>query len=89
MNTPQSYLLLSAALFVIGLATTIVRRRPIVQLLGIELALQAVNLAVGALTSRFQDWGGQILLFVLITLSAVELIVGLAVMTAIDGRHGA
>jgi NADH-quinone oxidoreductase subunit K len=85
-DTPQGYLLLSAALFAIGLAVTIVRKHPLVVLLGIEVALQAVTLAAGALTSSYQDWGGQILVLVLITISAIEWAVGLAVYLALGRR---
>jgi len=81
-DTPQGYLLLSAVLFAIGLAVTIVRKHPLIVLLGIEVALQAVTLAAGALTSSYQDWGGQILTLLLITVSAVEWVVGLAVFLA-------
>ena len=58
----------------------------LVVLLGIEVALQAVTLAAGALTSSYQDWGGQILALVLITISAVEWVVGLAVYLALGRR---
>ena len=84
-DTPQGYLLLSAVLFAIGLAVTIVRKHPLIVLLGIEVALQAVTLAAGALTSSYQDWGGQILTLLLVTVSAVEWVVGLAVFLA-QGR---
>jgi NADH-quinone oxidoreductase subunit K len=87
MNTPQGYLLLSTTLFVIGLTVTIVRRHPIIRLLGFELALQAVNLAVGALTGSYQDWESHVLLFILIAVSAVEFIVGLVVLLALGRRH--
>ena len=82
-DTPQGYLLLSAALFAIGLAVTIVRKHPLVVLLGIEVALQAVTLAAGAVASSFQDWGGQILALVLIAISAFEWVIGLAVYLAL------
>lgn len=82
MTTPHHYLLLSAALFAIGVAIVIVRRHPLVVLLGIQVALQAVNLAAAALTSKYQDWDGQVLVLVLTVVSAVEFSAGLGVAFA-------
>jgi NADH-quinone oxidoreductase subunit K len=85
-DTPQGYLLLSGALFAIGLTVAVVRKHPLVVLLGIEVALQAVSLAIAALTSSYQDWGGQVLALVLVTISAVEWAAGMAVYLAIGHR---
>lgn len=82
MSTPQPYLVLSAILFAIGAATVIVRRQPVIVLLGVELMLQAANLAFGALTSRFQEWEGHITVWVAVTVAAIELAVGVCVLLA-------
>ena len=44
MTTPVNYLLVSALIFAIGLAGTLVRRNAILVLIGIELMLNAANL---------------------------------------------
>jgi len=87
MNTPLPYLLLGTVLLILGLAVTIVRRHPIVVLLGLELAFQGINLVVGALTSRFQDWDGQVLAIVLITVSGVEFAIGLGITSRLAQKR--
>jgi NADH-quinone oxidoreductase subunit K len=82
MITPTHYLLLSTLLFSIGITIVVARRDPLVVLVGIELMLQAVNLALAALTSWFQDWGGQVAFLVVMTIAAVELAVGLGAVLA-------
>jgi NADH-quinone oxidoreductase subunit K len=86
MITPAHYLFLSVLLFTLGSAIVIARRYPLIVLIGIELMLQAVNLALVALASWFQDWGGQVTVFIVMTIAAVELTVGLGVLLAY-GRH--
>jgi NADH-quinone oxidoreductase subunit K len=82
-------LLLSAALFTIGLVGVILRRNVITVFLSIELMLNAVNLAFIAF-SRY--WGnpagidGQVLVFFVMTVAAAEAAVGLAIVIALH-RH--
>ena len=87
MSTPQNYLLLSATLFTIGIAVMAMRKHRLVKLLGFELMLHAVNLALSALTSRFQDWEGQVTTLAIITIAASELIIGLGVAAVCGQRH--
>lgn len=82
MIAPTHYLLLSASLFVIGMAVVITRRHALIALLGVELMLQAVNLALVALSSWFQTWSGEITILVVMTVAAVELTVGLGTALA-------
>jgi len=86
MSTPQPYLLLSVILLAIGIAVVAARRHRLVKLLGLELLLQAANLAWGALASGFQDWEGRIATLVLVMIAAAELFVGLAVVIAYRPR---
>lgn len=44
MTAPVSYLLVSAAIFAIGLAGALIRRNAILVLIGVELMLNAANL---------------------------------------------
>ena len=78
--TPFHYLLLGAFLFVVGLTTVVVRRHPLVRLVGTQLALQAVNLVLAALTSWFQGWSGQVAFVVISGIAVVELAVGLSAL---------
>ena len=87
MNTPHPYLLLGTVLLTLGLTVAIIRRHPIVVLLGIELAFQGINLVVGALTSRFQDWDGQVLAIVLVTISGIEFAVGLGIASRLAQKR--
>jgi NADH-quinone oxidoreductase subunit K len=82
MNTPQPYLLLSTLLFAIGISVVIIRQEPWVILMGVELTLQSVALALAALTSRFQDWGGQLATLTVLTIGAIVLVVGTGVILA-------
>jgi NADH-quinone oxidoreductase subunit K len=87
MNTPQPYLILSALLFSLGMVVVLVRKDPLIVLLGVELILQAVNLALGALAIHFQDWDGQITTAVTITIASAELLIGLGILWARNHRR--
>ena len=89
MSTPQHFLFLSAILFVIGIAVVLTRRHRTAVLLGIQLLFQAVNLALAALTSGFQDWEGRIAMLTLMSIAVVELVVGLAAVVAQNREHTA
>ncbi len=79
MITPTHYMLVGMLLFIIGAATVVTRRHPLLAVLGIEIMLQAVNLVLAALTGWFQDWEGEMAMLAVTALAAVELAVGLAV----------
>lgn len=77
------YLLVSVLLFVLGLLGVIIRRNLLVVYMGLELMLNAANLALVAF-SRFNDnLDGQVLVFFIITVAAAEVSVGLALIVAI------
>jgi NADH-quinone oxidoreductase subunit K len=78
-------LLVSAILFVIGVAGVLVRRNAIVVFMAVELMLNAVNLTFVAL-SQIHGVGGQIMVFFVMTVAAAEAAVGLAIILAIF-RH--
>jgi NADH:ubiquinone oxidoreductase subunit K len=89
MLTLTHFLLLAAGLFVIGLATALVRRNAIMVLIGIELMLNAANLNFIAFwrygTNPDPPAGMMIVLFS-IAVAAAEAAVGLALVIAIY-RH--
>ncbi|MBL9136938.1 MAG: NADH-quinone oxidoreductase subunit NuoK [Verrucomicrobiales bacterium] len=79
----EHYLLVSAALFALGLLGVILRRNLLVLYMGLELMLNAANLALVAF-SRFQNnIQGQVMVFFIITVAAAEVSVGLALIVAL------
>ncbi|MGE0553444.1 MAG: NADH-quinone oxidoreductase subunit NuoK [Gemmatimonadales bacterium] len=78
-------LLLSAILFGIGVIGAIIRRNAIVLFMCIELMLNAVNLSFVALANA-HGFGGQVMVFFVMTVAAAEAAVGLAIILAIF-RH--
>lgn len=77
------YVLLSAALFVIGVVGVLTRRNAIVVFMSVELMLNAANLALVAFARQQASTDGQILVFFVITVAAAEVAVGLALLVAI------
>ena len=76
-------LLLSAVLFLIGVAGMLVRRNVLVVYMSIELMLNAANLAFVAFASAFGALDGQIAVFFVMTVAAAEVAVGLAILVTI------
>ena len=60
MITPTHYMLLSAALFIIGVIGVMVRRNIIIVLMSIELMLNAVNINLVAYSNRLENLVGQV-----------------------------
>src|SRR2546426_1144988 len=73
MTVPlQAYLLLSAAIFVIGVLTVLLRRGAITTLMGIELMLNAANLAFVAFSRQIGSSDGQIFVLFAVAVAAAE-----------------
>lgn len=79
----SAYLLLSAALFAIGVIGFLVRRNLIVMFMSIELMLNAANLAFVAFSRYLNSMDGQIFVFFVMTVAAAEAAVGLAIILAV------
>jgi NADH-quinone oxidoreductase subunit K len=79
----QSYLVLSAILFIIGAAGVISRRNAIIVFMSIELMLNSVNLTLIAFSMYLGDATGQMLVFFSMTVAAAEAAVGLAIVIAL------
>jgi NADH:ubiquinone oxidoreductase subunit K len=79
--TLQHYLVVSAALFSLGLLGILTRRNAINVLMGIELVLNSANLNLVAF-SRFGTGGinGQLFAVFVIVVAAAEVAVGLAIV---------
>jgi len=75
------YVMLSALLFTIGAAGFLIRRNVLVQLMSIELMLNAVNLALVAYNRTHADtMNGHMFAFFIIAVAAAEAAVGLAIV---------
>jgi NADH-quinone oxidoreductase subunit K len=77
------YLCLSFALFVIGTAGVLLRRNALIVLMGIELQLNAGNLAMLAYARALGDEKGHAFAFLIIALAAAEAAVGLAILVGL------
>src|SRR5947199_4471777 len=89
MTPLQSYLILSALLFAVGLAGALTRRNAILVLIGIELMLNAANLnfiAFWRYGKNPQAFAGIMFVIFSIAVAAAEAAVGLALIIAIY-RH--
>ena len=77
------YLLFSALLFAVGLAGALSRRNAILVLVGIELMLNAANLALVAFGRMHGTLDAQVFVFFVMAVAAAEVAVGLALLVAI------
>jgi NADH-quinone oxidoreductase subunit K len=75
-------MLLSAALFVIGVAGVMMRRNIIIIFMSIELILNAVNINLVAFASQLQNVVGQVFALFVIAVAAAEAAVGLGIILA-------
>jgi NADH-quinone oxidoreductase subunit K len=80
--TPAHYLVLSAALFSIGLIGVLVRRNLIVIFMSIELMLNAVNINLVAFSQQWQHVVGQVFALFVVAIAAAEAAVGLGIILA-------
>src|SRR5436309_9126106 len=82
MITPTHYMLLSAALFMIGVIGVMVRRNIIIIFMSIELILNAVNINLVAFSNQLQNLVGQVFAIFVIAVAAAEAAVGLGIILA-------
>jgi NADH-quinone oxidoreductase subunit K len=88
MAIPTShFLILSGLLFAVGAAGVLLRRHGISMLLGIEIMLNAVNLAFVAFARQHGQIDGQVFVFFIMAVAAAEVAVGLAILVAIFRRQ--
>jgi NADH-quinone oxidoreductase subunit K len=77
------WLYLSAVLFSIGAVTVLVRRNAIIVFMGIELMLNATNLAFVTFARMHGDIDGQVIALFVMLVAAAEVVVGLAIIMSI------
>ena len=78
-----NYIYLSTVLFSIGAATVLVRRNAIVVFMGVELMLNATNLAFVTFARMRGSLDGQAIALFVMVVAAAEVVVGLAIIMAI------
>ncbi len=79
----SAYLVMSAVLFTIGAIGVLIRRNPLIIFMSIELMLNAVNLSFVALSHFLDSADGQMFVFIVLTVAAAEVVVGLALIVSI------
>jgi NADH-quinone oxidoreductase subunit K len=77
------YLAISALLFSMGTLGVLIRRNPLIIFMSVELMLNAANLAFVAFARSIGVLTGQIFVFFVMTVSAAEVAVGLALIVVI------
>jgi len=81
--SPGDFVALAVVLFVIGAVGVLVRRNAIVVFMCVELMLNAANLAFVAFARMHGGLDGQVIAFFVMVVAAAEVVVGLAILTAI------
>lgn len=85
----SNYLMFSSILFVIGLTGIFINRKNVIILLMcIELILLAVNTNFIAFSRFLGDYTGQIFVFFILSVAAVEAAIGLAILVIIFRNRG-
>jgi NADH-quinone oxidoreductase subunit K len=77
------WLYLSVLLFSVGAATVLVRRNAIIVFMGVELMLNATNLAFVTFARMDGDIDGQVIALFVMLVAAAEVVVGLAIIMSI------
>jgi len=80
------YLLLSAILFTIGAGGVLIRRNIIIVLMCVEMMMNSVNLTFVAFSRFLESATGQVFVFVIMAVAAVEVAIGLALLVELN-RH--
>ena len=77
------YLVLAAILFSLGATTVLLRRNAIIVFMGVELMLNATNLAFVTFARIQGTLDGQVIALFVMVVAAAEVVVGLAIIMAI------
>ena len=84
MSVPMEYyLLLSAFMFIVGVAGVLTRRNAIVVFMSVELMINSANLSLITFSSFMGNPVGQLFVFFVMTVAAAEAAVGLAIIIAL------
>ena len=86
--TLNTYVILSVALFALGLLGVLVRRNTLVVFMCLELMLVASTLALVAFSRFNGTMDGNVFVFFILTVAAAEVAVGLAIIVALFRKRG-
>jgi len=81
--TLNTYVIISALLFAIGLLGVLIRRNTLVVFMCLELMLVASTLALVAFSRFNGTMDGNVFVFFILTVAAAEVAVGLAIIVAL------
>ena len=84
----QHYLILSAALFCLGMLGVLIRRNALVVFMCVELMLNAANLTFLSFARYHGNLTGHLSAFFIIAVAAAEAAVGLAIVIAVFRSRG-
>lgn len=87
MPTLSHYLVLSLALFSIGVAGVLIRRNIIVMLMSLELVFNSVNISLAAFSYFMKSLTGTVFVIFSITIAAAEVAIGLAILVVVFRRR--
>jgi NADH-quinone oxidoreductase subunit K len=78
---------IASLLFTIGALGVLVRRSPLIILLGLELMLNGANLALIAFARQQGDGDGHVFALTVMAVAASEVVVGLGLIVAMSRRR--
>jgi NADH-quinone oxidoreductase subunit K len=85
--TLESYLVVGAVLFALGMVGFLARRNMIIMFLSVEMMLQGVAVNLVAFAKYRGDLGGQVMVMFILTVAACEAAVALALILALYKRR--
>ena len=78
-----AYVVLAGVLFTLGALTVLLRRNALIELMGVELMLNAGNLVLVTFSRLHGDLTGQVFAFFVMVVAAAEVVVGLSIVVSI------
>ena len=84
----ENYLVVGAMLFGLGMVGFLCRRNMIIMFISAEMMLQGVSVSLAAWGRFHNDWGGQILTILIITVAACEAAIALALLLMLFRQSG-
>ena len=79
----EHVIFLSIIIFSIGIMGVLLRKNAIIIFMSIELMLNAVNLSLVGFSRYYNSVDGQVFVFLIMTLAAAEVAVGLAIIVSL------
>ncbi|WP_220132690.1 NADH-quinone oxidoreductase subunit NuoK [Halorhabdus salina] len=82
------YLVLSAAVFAIGVFGVMARSNALMFLMSVELMLNAANINLVAFSLHYGNLTGQVFALLVMALAAAEVAIGLGIILVLDRNFG-